>query len=354
MKKTLLALCAVAMLGMASCDREDNPVNPQPTPDPIDPPAGMTDGIYQPKMKIVKVLENGEMLEMWTWSDSLLASVKEYDEGRESGTMTFTYQGNRLTRMSGGEGREVTFAYSGDAMTSMTMQFDGASLQLNVSHSGNKVSQVAAEVPEALLAGLMGDDDDEMPDFLKNGGADMKIDLTWTGENVSRTVSTITLKRELSGSELQDMAGNLGIEQLQQLTSNYPMLGVLIANATFQLQVDIVATSTATYDSRKNPLKGYIGGLDPEDLFPLFSANNVVEQTMESTMSYSVSIPDELMTTASAFNVDLSAYGITNPMTGSIPMDEPETDRYDYQYNDNGFPTRVICSWGSKEYIYAE
>ena len=50
---------------------------------------------------------------------------------------------------------------------------------------------------------------------------------------------------------------------------------------------------------------------------------------------------------------NLADYGITFPITGSIPMGEDE-DNYTYQYNDKGFPTLINSGYSTKEIIYAE
>ena len=133
MKKILVALCAVALIGLTGC-KKDNVAPEEPSAesgsgqsDPERPPQSGTwadiPGVYSPAAKIVTVNEDGTLSETWRWEDDLLKVVKS-DDGSEKVRFTHDERGRVKTMTINGEGRisgTVNVSYNGDQISRMSL-----------------------------------------------------------------------------------------------------------------------------------------------------------------------------------------------------------------------------------------
>lgn len=359
MKKTLLALSALMMLGLAACDPDDDkPITPGgETPDN---PSGSYS--YSPALKISQIKDSGQVIEQWSWNGNRLDRVvSESEEG--SDTATFGYTGYVLTSINTTDGTEAILNYQDGllnkvTLTSPTSLGTPVTADITLAYNGTKVSNIQMPIPEELFNSLMGNDD--IPESFKqakgsknNSGA-LNIDFLWSGNNVTTTNMTATLSYDINGADLMEMASMFGLDQLAE---NIPAAALaILANVNFPTEMTVTIVNNSTYDEMINPLCGYMGALvdmndlDNLELGSIFSANNVLTSASSTTMNYSITIPAEVMLALQLAGFNLSSYGITSPISGSVPMDE-ETVTYTYQYNNEGFPTLINNTY---EYIYAQ
>ena len=143
MKKILVALCAVTLIGLTACQKDkvtpnepttqDSGQTPTPQPQPGQSTWADIAGVYSPAAKIVAVSENGAASETWTWENDLLKVVANAN-GSEK--VSFTHDG---------QGRVATMTVNGDGMLSGTVNvtYTGEDMtQLNLAGTSNVSAQL--------------------------------------------------------------------------------------------------------------------------------------------------------------------------------------------------------------------
>lgn len=346
MKKLLFAVCAVAALSLAACHKD--PVTPDNqggggNQQEEQIPEG--EGIYNPGMHIAAIYYNdGTPSEIWRWENRKLVGIDSSDYcGGSSPVSTFSYNGWRLaqaTTMVQGIPAMVTYSYNGDKLASMDINSQGmpiANIQVG-DHTGDKVTHLDINLNNQLLqmlVSMMGDTNMPFPfKGMKEPGkfsltsTDFDVDLTWSGDNVSRVI--------LSGEVVMGAT----VEELQQFMPLDSVMGPLVSLLSYMtegqelpLTIYIHDTIQFNHDSYNNPLHGFLGRLDLSAL----SANNVVSQESHvgATVVLTVSIPSMSWLGSHDFSYDL-------------PVDGNTTTIYNYTYNAAGYPATVEDSEGKQ------
>lgn len=335
MKKLFLALGAVAMMGLAACDpdNENNLSN---------------NGQYAPEMKISEIRRDGDTRQAWTWNENKLERVDYRSNGQTISSATFTYDGDRLVQVTGPYDALTRLIYSGNQISQIEFQQDGIAGTFNLEYNNGKVNKMTLPFSREILQELAGDD---FPEFITRGTGEMVVDLTWTGNNVSRQVLAANFSASISASEMMEMAEMMGMSDMLEPIA--PFVGMLAA-FQFPITLSMTTTTTVSHDDKHNPFQGYMGRFSiQEEIHTIFSANNPTTVSSTTEMNYSLTLPDGLPAMLAAMGVNLADYGITFPITGTVPMDE-DVDNYSYQYNDRGFPTHITDDYDTEEIIYAE
>lgn len=110
------------------------------------------DGVYNPGKKIQKIYtvdETGaqQLEEVWHWNGDLLSSVDYYLNGILYYTNNFTYDGNRLMKISN-SASYATFSYDGKKIDEIKCYEEGQeepSAAYSFDYKGNKLSEVEIE-----------------------------------------------------------------------------------------------------------------------------------------------------------------------------------------------------------------
>lgn len=335
MKKTLLALSAIAMLGFAACNPND------------DEKKLPNNGQYMPGMKIAEIRDNGGTQEKWIWNGNQLDTVKYYSNGQNISLATFTYDGGRLVQVTGPYGYSTHLNYAGDQLAQVGIQQDGIAGTFILEYSNGKVNKMTLPFSREMLAEMAGD---ELPEFITRGTGEMNVNLTWTGNNVSRQDLNATFNISITASELMEMAEMLGFSEMLAPIAPYASM---LSAFQFPLVLGMNASTSIIYDNYHSPYQGYWGRFDMEQIYSIFSSNNPTSVSTNNTMNYSLSLPEGLPALLAGFGVNLADYGISFPITGSVPVDQDE-ESYSYQYNDKGYPTHITDDYSTEEIIYAE
>ncbi len=346
MKKAIVALCTVATISLCSCSKEDNtPKTPE--------------GVYNPEAKISEVYENGALAEHWNWSDDLLMSISN----GENITTSFTYNGNRVSSINITSPIEAiaTPSYNGNFISSLAVESGGLQLvHADIIHNGsNKLSHADLDINETMvnfLIELMLSDSnaffnqpltrllgrpvtEEILQFaslnrhneskLTVNNITVGIDFVWNGNNVSQMLVNAHLQAGITMAE---------IAQIIDLTEYLGELAEIAAAIPGEQPLEIVISDTIdyTYDTQKNPKRGFLGSMDVSSL----SKNNILT-------SHTHGITDLGLTVTLPFIGE-------RPFNQSRPTNSITTLHYDY--NENGFPVKATESNETtetvKEYIY--
>lgn len=367
MKKILVALCAVALVGLTACKKDkvtpDEPTyqggGGQNNPDPQNPRWADIPGVYSPSAKIVAVSKDGVTSEMWTWENELLKVVANAN-GSEK--LSFTHDG---------QGRVASMTVNGNSMLSGTVNVSYTDEYMTLSLAGT--SNVSARLTninnKPMRADLNMDGMDNntlislfnntVAQFLGNDSADNIISgidsisgsmtFTWDGNNVSTSTSTISARLMTTIGQIAallnndfSMFGEYGdiIANYAQAAPNTP----LYINATLNDESDY------TYDNNPNPLRRYMGDMIRfEDNMPsfnvaTFSDNNIIEEGHIGVASINVytviNIPILGEYTYTLYNTDYTLYNKVVP--------------YTYSYRADGYPVSVESNNGTKTYTYQE
>lgn len=359
MKKVLMMLCAVAVLAMVGCSKD--PTDPEhinggggngngggtDRPDPI--PEG--EGIFSPAQKIDTILVDGQVSEIWNWTDNKLMNVYSSE-----GDRSFTYNGWRVATLSTIMQQvpvEATYTYSGDKLASVDAysgNIQAVGIVFNHNAAGGKISDMSLNINSTmlgLLSQLIGNGG--IPGFTKGmskfsiENTDFNARLTWQGDNVSRMIldgsvsinTTIDEARNLFSMMNMDSLGSFNIDSM------ISFFGPLLMDSNLVVTVQLADTTNYTYDNNNNPFYGYLGALD----VTTFSANNA--NTMQSSGVAQMSI-----TANTLFGVQ------TIPIPFSIPIGT-RSETYAYTYNNAGFPLTVTVTDGDnassvKHYKYKQ
>lgn len=329
MKKMMMAACAIAMLGLFGC-KKDNP-----TPDNGGQGGGGGDqfptgeGIYNPSHKIATVSVDGTLSETWTWNDWQLVSITT--EGDEGSTSTFEYEGYRLSSALSsfyGVPALLSYTYAGDKLSSINA---GNMAEIFVTHNtAEKIDSLKIDMDPVMVNQLLN----MLLSYMGNGGTkdfgskltvtstDVAAALTWQGDNVSQML----LNGEIVGTAT--LGEIRSIINLDSLAGTYASLLSLLSDETLiPLTLVLNETTGFTYDNQHNPLCGFFGRLDPS----MLSASNITQQTTEGSVTITATLTTPLG------NLSL-------PYTYDIPSSNQSLS---YTYDNDGYPLTVTNGDGS-------
>ncbi|MBP5527633.1 MAG: hypothetical protein J6X79_04170 [Bacteroidales bacterium] len=353
MKKILYALCAMMMLAMTACHRDDN--NPQgpangggtPQPDPI--PTG--EGIFNPDQKIETIAIDGQTSEQWVWTNGKLMMVENAD-----GATSFEYNGWRVSEMTTileGTPVDVEYAYDDNNKLATVDAYSGnmhaIGIVFNHNNAAGKISDMSLNINSTLL-GLLSEliGNGGIPGFTKGmskfsiENTDFNAHLTWEGDNVKRMILDGTVSINTTIDEASNLLSMMNIDSLGSfnLDSIISTFSFLLTDSNLLVTVQLADTTDYTYDSQNNPFYGYLGALD----VTTFSANNA--KTMRSSGTANISITAHTWLGNQA--IPLPAYSI-----GS------RSETYTYTYNNANFPLTVTVTDSDnassvKQYTYKQ
>lgn len=355
MKKIMMALCAVALLGMTAC-KDDDPASDNPTggnggteqpdaPDTI--PTG--EGIYNPGRHISAVAyDDGRESEVWLWQDSKLQSI---NEGENCGGYTplydFTYNGWRLaqTTMYGDLAATVDYSYAGDKLSEITVyaeNIEAANIVFGHNTAG-KINHMAISVDNTLLnwalqmfgGGFFGVTPLVPQSKMAVDTTAFSVDMAWMGDNVAQMYLTGSITGTVTLGEIQQMV------DVNSILGPYAsLLAFMDDTTTLPVQVAINDTIGFTYDNQHNPYYGFLGTLNPTNLSANLSANNATAVTTSGAATIVVMLQIPYM----------------GQMPFSIPYPLPtETLVYSYTYDATGYPLTVTDGDGNEtQYNYQE
>lgn len=346
MRRTIVALCAVATIGLCACSKDNDT-------------SRMREGVYNPEAKIVEVYENGALAEHWNWSDDCLMSISDGENIKTS----FTYNGDRVSTISVTSPIEAvaTLNYNGDFISSLTAVSGGIQLvQANIVHNGdNKLSHADLEIDETMvnymLQLMMSDSNafinlpltrllsrpvtEDIVRFaslsqhhdskLTVNSITVGLDFVWNGSNVNQMFINAHLEAGITMAE---------IAQIIDLSEYLGDFAEIAASIPGEQPLNIIISDTVdyTYDTQKNPKRGFLGSMDVSAL----SKNNTLT-------SHTHGMTDINLT-------------ITLPFIGERPFSQNRptntTTSLQYEYNEAGFPIKVTerneTAETVKEYLY--
>ena len=217
------------------------------------------DGVYTPSKKIQRVYNASSspwgdvdkyLAESWNWDSKTLSSIDYfYSDGDTKYTQNFSYDGKRLTRVDVYKYSEYcTYEYEGKYLKTSSYYYknkmessvaytyeSGKLTQMVITYFGNKKSEsnlLFANMPiEPCIANTMKSFAEKAD--TERGMTIVTYQFTWTDDNITKVVGT--------------EEGNM-------------------------------MTVTYSYDSKKNPLKGF---LDGESASLSFYSKNNVTRSME-------------------------------------------------------------------------
>ena len=343
MKKVLFALCALSLLTLGACKKENvapdtpgaNPGGNTPGVNEDQIPDG--EGYYKPGAKIAELQSDGETVELWNWEDGLLTAIQAPDSnGNMADASVFTYKSKRLataTTAMMDMPMQANYAYQGSQLASVSAAV-GPMQAANIAfgHNANgKISNVTVTVNEQLLgmlSNLLGSgllDGIDFGNFFGKGAqqklaftsSNIAVDMEWQGDNVSRQRVAVDINGSVTLGEIRQMVN------LDSLLGGMAAMLALIPDSTqMPLSIAMRDTMDMTYDSHPNPYCGFLGRLEPAAL----SANNMLSS--HNAMSATVTL-----TLATSFG--------NFPIPMPLPLSEPEDETYTYTYNAAGYPETV-------------
>lgn len=357
MKKIFVNLCVLALIaGAASCKKETSETEPDSTPTP-GPSENIVypkyhEGQYVPIMKVSTVTENGVLSEEWTWDGDKLDYITF--SGEQSGTARFRYEGDYISSVKGGAGRQdLSYTYAGGKMIRIELiENDTVMMQADLTHDGDneKINGAAITMDEEYLQSIIG----AMTGFGKKGTRQAPTSLkallrsartapkndspkfevtdntitlsyTWDGENVATQVLNASVDGKLSQEEYEALSDYLPIPDEYRRIADI----LVAAQGGLPLRITMHDTVTYTYDNRINPMFCFWGTMLSADILSL---NNI--RTATTTGSYSMAAV---------------IYGQEIPLLNN-PMDDYE--EYNYEYNSKYYPTKVTIGETETGYTY--
>ena len=351
MKKIFMALCAMAMVAFVACKKEPVTPTPGPEPEPVYEVDPLVEGQYNPSARIEYVTVDGNPSEEWVWVDSLLSAVRQANgNGSYSDAIGFTYEGARVqeltysgSMMSG----TVSVGYDNDGISTITLVRGGEQMfSVEVEHGApNRISQMQADIDSAyineLLSSLMGGFSfGKSGEKLEFNGGHALIDYVWSDENVSRMIANISVSGSVTLNEINNVVNikpyiNSYLAEMGLSFVTADMVLAAIGDTPLPVALTVVDTIDYTYDTRINPMRGYMGNLDVS----MLSGNNVTVSKSHGQMN-------------AVLTVSFMGMGGDMPISYPVPS---QTTRFTYTYNTEGYPLTVTDSDGSvTEYIYRQ
>lgn len=361
MKKIIFVLCAVALLGMASCSKEEvTPTTPgqeepgtnpgtNPGTDPGTEPGSDstyeeldTEGMYGPERRLSVVSENGTNVESWIWQNDRLMSVTDIATGEQKSSFVYgndnrvqsvTLVGNSDIALIGNMlNGTFTVAYNGQYINKLTLSRNAVQIaEAQISHNASgKVSHIGLTLNDEVMLPMVNNiiaqaagNSSNIPTFTLSG-ATGSLDFSWTGQNVVQArlnvgITANTTKGEIMNSALANYIGSISA-YLNYLPDNTPIV----------FNITISDTADYEYDSQNNPFRHFLGQIDISTL----SANNIILESHSAGATIKAGLSASLM--VPLFNYPL----------------RQGTTTYTYTY-ENNFPATITASDGTvRGYLY--
>lgn len=370
MKKILVALCAVALIGLTGCKKET--VTPKETTTesgggqgPIDPGTGGgtstwadIPGVYSPAAKIVVVLEDDVVSETWTWDNELLEKV---NDANSSEKMRFTHdgQGRVQTMTINGEGQmsgTVNVSYNGNQISRMSLM-NGSSevFGATLTYSDSKVTKgefdmsdnMILEMFNSMLAQYLGGGEEGTQDMVT--GIDQvkgDINFAWDGDNVNTAVLGVSARLKTTLGKIVELIPDMSI--FGEYGSTIQAIATMFPNREVYIKVSMNDTAEYTYNtSYKNPLRRYLGGA--------FTMDGNMPRFEVATLSRNPQAHEYHHGSAAA-EISVQLYGSSAVPVWDKSMPIPSSDRsYNYSTTrSDGYPESVDNGISIKTYIYQD
>ena len=376
MKKILLALCAVSLLGLTACKKDkvspDEPTyqgsgnNGNQTPGGGGTPAA-------PETKIAQIDFNDALYETWNWQDNQLKSVNDAN-GSEKVSFTYDGQGRVASMTVNGNSilsGTVNVGYNSVGISELTVVRSGMSvIKANIDYSGGKMSRADVDIDSASLMSLFNAilpqilasyfpniGDMLTPDMGLSNTVDSivaYITFDWrNSENVQFTKIEISARLNTTLGQIAALAnGNYSI------FGQYANMVEQMAESNPDQEIHLITTindkGTYRYDNNPNPFRNYLGDLvNMKDYLPAFNVASVSTNNID-TEEHQVNAKVSVSTTVTQ---DVPIVGpIEVPVT--IPVVDKElyntTVSYTYTYREgDGYPLTVTDSDdNTKKYTY--
>lgn len=345
MRKIVVALCALAIMGATACKKDDinsDVGNPIPT---------YTEGYYQPYAQIATISEGGVVAETWTWNDKNLDNIAL----KNGGNIMFNYTGKYISKVvnTGSEKQEIRYYYQGEALSKCEIYYNGVlAISMDMAHNAaGKISSANLTIDDNFLLNMAGSLFGKGSAFEKLmgrqaaeqmikmaelaqldnskfsvGSKTFTMTLVWNGENVTQQIFNGSVVINISSDDLETLTSILPIPDEAQQYIQLIQLAMLMGGGNLPINMAINDTINVTHDKNYNPFCCYWGDIvSPENL----SQNNVLTMQHAGATKISVSLMGQAM--------DLM----------NTPFDN--YTEYIYQYNDKKYPTQVS---GDKNVTY--
>lgn len=374
MKKIIVALCAVSLLGLTACHK-DKVTPDEPTTqdggsqsgqgggqsDPQEPVWADIAGVYSPAAKIVAVSENGAASETWSCENDLLKTVANA-EGNVKVRFTHDNQGRVTTMTVNGDGQlsgTVSVSYTGEDMTSISLVgTNNVSAQLT-NNANHKITGAVLDLSNMDNNELTALFNNALAQFLGGGSAtdfisgidsvSGNIAFTWDGNNVDMSTTLIGARLKTTIGQIATLLNN-DFSMFGEYASIIESFAQASPNTPLYIKVDLRDESDYTYDNHTNPLRNYMGDMVKiEDNMPGFnvsslSANNTIEESHIGVATVNVytvvNVPIAGPMTYQLYNTDYNLYD--------------KVTVYTYSYRADGYPESFESNNGSKAYTYQE
>lgn len=366
MKKILVALCAVALVGFTAC-KKDKVAPDEPTYQGSgnqggqggqnDPPqTGWADkpGVYSPSAKIDSVLEEGILTETWTWENDLLTAVSDAN-GNEKVRFTHDNQGRVKTMTVNSESMAsgtVNVNYNGDKISSLSlMNGTEEMLSATLSYSGDKISGGELDVSDNMILELFNT---MVAQFL--GGSDAEdmvtgidevmgsVSFNWNGDNVSESFLSISARLKTTLGKIVEMIPDMSVfgsygTVIQNLASIYPDREVYI-------KASMKDTANYSYNSNiKNPMRRNLGAaISLDGYMPSFEVITMTQDPLAHEQHNSSANAEIL--------IQLYGNNPTSVYEQSLPLASDETSYTYTSTRADGYPETVDDGASIKTYIY--
>ena len=253
MKKITLAFtAALLMTAVISCKKDNSTINNNNNNNNNNTTTN-NHGVYVPTEKINKVYDWDKyefekiLSEVWNWDAGKLVSIDHMrGEGYYSWTESFTYAGNRLSRIDRtSRGGHLEFSYSGGNLIKASYYYD------NKLEEDYQFKYGASNLVNEIIVTYY-DNNDSIKAMGRRGGRGYRdnevttLKVTWSGENIGRAV----INGQFSEGIYSETYNN---------------------EYTFK------------YDTKTNPKQGFLGLYsfmdDFDGLLSFFCKNNVLQAT---------------------------------------------------------------------------
>ncbi len=340
MKKLFVALCAVTVLALGACQKENQQTQtPSGNSTPNEPVLLQGEGIFNPGAHIVTVKLEGENSEAWTWSNGKLRKITPYENGslNEANALTVSYTGDRISQITDPTAT-LTFTYDSENLATATVNTGGANgLTASVTErANNKIRKIEAGMSGEIInqyINLFSGMGVKSNEKFSCDTLSAEVTLNWTGDNVTRaeivanTVVTVTLAELAQIPQVAAMIEGNSMAQLAVAT---------MGNMPLDLTVQMFDTVEYTYDENLNPYYWFLG--DNLSEFSRLSKANMLTKVAHTSLI--INLPESITSVLTDI-----------PSSFDMPLSE-RTSHIGYEYNDDGFPVKAYTDEGDVEYIY--